>query len=290
VRPATVCPSPAVAPTGRASTHQPTNHVRAQERPRHHLYGHFNGLQESPWCPLPCRYEPATAQRSTALRVAGKPGGVSRQRGEPLHPPVDRDVVDVDTAFSQQFFDVAVGQALAQVPADRHHDHLSWEAKPRERRTIRTRDLPTRSRTHPSSLPRSPPSPNATEPYCVQPFVKYSWENTATAKRLDAMPRSMRRRRLSPMASSSSSSQTVTACLSDRRRLTVLVKTVCPSSSCRRQAGAPSSTLPGSRRCAAGPKRVGVGRNDSRGGVAWWGGVMGCWFRWPRARRRLRRR
>ena len=33
-----------------------------------------------------------------------------------LHPPVDGDVIDLDTALGQQFLDIAVGQAIARVP------------------------------------------------------------------------------------------------------------------------------------------------------------------------------
>jgi hypothetical protein len=33
--------------------------------------------------------------------VAGESGGVGQQRGEPLHPPVDGDVVDLNTALDQ---------------------------------------------------------------------------------------------------------------------------------------------------------------------------------------------
>jgi hypothetical protein len=31
-----------------------------------------------------------------------------QQRSEPLHPPVDADVIDVDAPLGQQFFDVSV--------------------------------------------------------------------------------------------------------------------------------------------------------------------------------------
>jgi hypothetical protein len=34
--------------------------------------------------------------------VASEPGGVGQQRREPLHPAIDRDVVDLDPAFGQQ--------------------------------------------------------------------------------------------------------------------------------------------------------------------------------------------
>jgi hypothetical protein len=39
-------------------------------------------------------------------------------------------VVDLDAALGQQLLDVAVGQAVAQVPADRGRDHLGWERNP----------------------------------------------------------------------------------------------------------------------------------------------------------------
>jgi hypothetical protein len=45
-----------------------------------------------------------------AGRVTGVPGGVGQQWREPLHPPVDGDVVDLDAAFDQQLLDVSIGQ------------------------------------------------------------------------------------------------------------------------------------------------------------------------------------
>jgi hypothetical protein len=44
--------------------------------------------------------------------VASEPGRVSQQRREPLHPPKDRDVVDLNPAFDEKLLDVAVGQAV----------------------------------------------------------------------------------------------------------------------------------------------------------------------------------
>jgi hypothetical protein len=38
-------------------------------------------------------------------------------------------VVDLDPALGEQLFDVAVGQAEAQVPADRQHDYIRREAE-----------------------------------------------------------------------------------------------------------------------------------------------------------------
>ena len=55
--------------------------------------------------------------------------GLGQQWREPLYPPLDRDVVDLDTAFGEELFDVAVGQAEAQIPADRQHDHIMREAE-----------------------------------------------------------------------------------------------------------------------------------------------------------------
>jgi hypothetical protein len=40
--------------------------------------------------------------------VPGRPCGVDGQRGEVLHAPVDGDVINVDAAFGEEFFDVLV--------------------------------------------------------------------------------------------------------------------------------------------------------------------------------------
>jgi hypothetical protein len=64
--------------------------------------------------------EPASARR-----MPGRPSGVDELRGESLHPPIDSHVVDGDATLGQQFFDVAVGQPVAQIPAHRHGDHLT---------------------------------------------------------------------------------------------------------------------------------------------------------------------
>jgi hypothetical protein len=63
-------------------------------------------------------------------------GGVGQQWRESLHPPVDRDVVDLDAALGQQFLHVAVGQAVAEVPADRDRDHPRWDPEPGKRRPV----------------------------------------------------------------------------------------------------------------------------------------------------------
>jgi hypothetical protein len=43
--------------------------------------------------------------------VPAGPGGLGQQRREPLHLPIDGDVVDLDPAFDQELFDITVGQA-----------------------------------------------------------------------------------------------------------------------------------------------------------------------------------
>jgi hypothetical protein len=62
--------------------------------------------------------------------VPARPGGIGEQGREPLDPPVDGDMVDLNAPFGEQFLDVAVGQAEAQIPANREHDDIGWEAEP----------------------------------------------------------------------------------------------------------------------------------------------------------------
>jgi hypothetical protein len=51
--------------------------------------------------------------------MTGEPGRVGQQRGESLYPAKDRDVVDLNPAFGQQFLHVSIGKVEAQVPAHR---------------------------------------------------------------------------------------------------------------------------------------------------------------------------
>jgi hypothetical protein len=66
--------------------------------------------------------------------MATRPSGVGQQRREAQHPPIDRHMVGLDPALGEEFLDVAVGQAEAQVLADRQHDHIRREAEPGEGR------------------------------------------------------------------------------------------------------------------------------------------------------------
>jgi hypothetical protein len=65
-------------------------------------------------------------------RVPAGMSGVGEQGCEAQYPAVDTDVIDGDTPFGQKFLDVAVGQAVAQVPAHRHGDDLGRKAEARE--------------------------------------------------------------------------------------------------------------------------------------------------------------
>jgi len=62
-------------------------------------------------------------------QVPSRPGRVDQQRGEPLHPPIERDVVDLDATLGEKLFEVPVGQPVPEVPAHRQQDHLGREAE-----------------------------------------------------------------------------------------------------------------------------------------------------------------
>ena len=89
--------------------------------------------------------------------MAARPGSFDELGGEALHPPVDGDVINGDTALGQQFLDVTVRQAVPQVPADRDRDHLRREPEASEHRRSSQTTV-----TEPVSRP--PRSTNATEP------------------------------------------------------------------------------------------------------------------------------
>jgi hypothetical protein len=85
--------------------------------------------------PLPCHLHVGLLDvPAVADGVAAGPGSLGQQRREPLHPPVGRHVVDLGAPFDEEFFDVAVRQAVAQVPAHRQHDDLGWETEAGEGR------------------------------------------------------------------------------------------------------------------------------------------------------------
>ena len=64
--------------------------------------------------------------------MPARSSGVGEEWCEALHPPVDGDVVDLDPALSEERFDVAVGEAILQIPTHGEDDDLWWEPKPGE--------------------------------------------------------------------------------------------------------------------------------------------------------------
>jgi hypothetical protein len=56
--------------------------------------------------------------------VSARPGRVREERREGLHPPEHCDVIDLDTALGQQLLEVAIREAIAEVPAHRQNDDL----------------------------------------------------------------------------------------------------------------------------------------------------------------------
>ena len=66
-------------------------------------------------------------------QVPDRPGRVDQQRGEPLHPPIECDVVDLDATLGEKLFEVPVGQPVSEVPPHRHRDHLAREPETSER-------------------------------------------------------------------------------------------------------------------------------------------------------------
>jgi hypothetical protein len=50
-----------------------------------------------------------------------------------LYPPVHGDIVDLDPTLGEQLFDVAVGEAVPQVPAQGEDDDLGREPEAMKR-------------------------------------------------------------------------------------------------------------------------------------------------------------
>ena len=59
--------------------------------------------------------------------VLSSSGRLRELRCKALDPPVDADVVHLDPALGKELLDVPVGEAEAQVPADRQGDDLGRE-------------------------------------------------------------------------------------------------------------------------------------------------------------------
>jgi hypothetical protein len=70
------------------------------------------------------------AEPAVTRGMRAEPRNLNELRSEPLDPSVDGDVIDADAALRQPLLGVAVGQVIAQVPADRDGDHLRGNRKP----------------------------------------------------------------------------------------------------------------------------------------------------------------
>jgi len=91
-------------------------------------------------------------------RVPARAGRIREERGEALDPAEDGDVVDLDPALSEEFFDVAIGEPVPQVPADGEDDDLGREPEPDERRARNDGDRTgtTRPHRHTTTADRDP--------------------------------------------------------------------------------------------------------------------------------------
>jgi hypothetical protein len=80
-------------------------------------------------------------------------------RCESLHPPVHGHAIDLDTALRQELLDVPIGQAMAQVPADRDRDHLRRNRNRNRRGRPINLGMGGMRSTHGLSLPQAVPAP-----------------------------------------------------------------------------------------------------------------------------------
>jgi len=75
---------------------------------------------------------------TVAHRVTAWTSGVDQQWCEALYPSVDGDVINLDATLCEEFFDITVGQAVAEVPADSQQDHLRRKPIPGKRSGLNT--------------------------------------------------------------------------------------------------------------------------------------------------------
>jgi hypothetical protein len=78
-------------------------------------------------------------------------GGVDQLRSEPLHPSVQRHVVDLDATLGHQFLEVPIRQPEAQLPPDGQQDHLRREPEARESRGGHLDSTTATTKSHPAS-------------------------------------------------------------------------------------------------------------------------------------------
>jgi hypothetical protein len=71
-----------------------------------------------------------TGEPAVARCMAAQASSLDELGRESLHSPARRHVIHRDAALGGQLLDVAVGQAIPQVPADRNGDHLPRKPDP----------------------------------------------------------------------------------------------------------------------------------------------------------------
>ena len=86
-----------------------------------------------------------------------------RQARPRQHIKPHSKVVGLDTALGQQLLDIAVGEAVPQVPADRDRDHFRREPEPSEADRSTSRLAHRRRRIYPDCLSKCPRPPEHTE-------------------------------------------------------------------------------------------------------------------------------
>ncbi len=59
-------------------------------------------------------------------------GNFRKQREEPLNPTIDRPAVSDEASLGEPLDDVSIAQAIADVPAHGHRDHIIRESVVRE--------------------------------------------------------------------------------------------------------------------------------------------------------------
>jgi hypothetical protein len=67
---------------------------------------------------------------TVADRVAARPRRIREERREALHPAVDGDVIDLDSALAEEFFDISIREPVPQIPAESEDDDLGGNRQP----------------------------------------------------------------------------------------------------------------------------------------------------------------
>jgi hypothetical protein len=79
---------------------------------------------------------------------------VNEEWCEALNPPVQRDMINLDIAFSEKFFQVTIGKNVTKIPTNRQHDHFWRKPETIKGRRDRNRNVTTTTAAiHSTSLP-----------------------------------------------------------------------------------------------------------------------------------------